>query len=53
MKKCLLVINGFSKNPNNGYKVRRLTEEFSRRGVLAITKDAIDLLPLCMGDEPW
>lgn len=51
MKKCLLVINGFSKNPNNDYKVRRLTEEFSRRGVLAITKDAIDLLPLCMGDE--
>jgi RimK family alpha-L-glutamate ligase len=51
MKKCLLVINGFARNPNNTYKVKRLTEEFRLRGVVAETKDAIELLPLCDGED--
>jgi gamma-F420-2:alpha-L-glutamate ligase len=53
MKKCLLVTNGFSRNPNNQYKIKRLTEEFHERGFVAETKDAIELLPYSDGNDTY
>ncbi len=51
MKKILIIVNGYSKNPNNEYKARRITEEFNNRGFLVETVSALDLLPLCYGNS--
>jgi RimK family alpha-L-glutamate ligase len=51
MKKALLVINGYFKNQNNEYKAARLTEEFRPLGIEVEVKDAIELLPLCCGND--
>lgn len=53
MKKCLLILNAYLKNPNNTYKVNRLIEEFSKCDITVDVKDAIDLLPISNGNETF
>lgn len=51
MKKALLVTNGYFKNQNNEYKAARLKEEFLPLGISVEVKDAVELLPLCNGQD--
>lgn len=51
MKNILIIVNGYSKNPNNEYKARRITEEFNARGYHVDTVSALDLLPICSGNS--
>lgn len=47
----LFVINAYSNNKNNDYKIHRLKEEFAPFGVTLDTKDALSLLPIACGDK--
>lgn len=51
MKKALAIVNGFTLNQNNLYKIQRLKEELSFYQIELETKDAISLLPYCYGDK--
>ena len=51
MKKILIIKNGYSDNPNNTYKANRFVEEFSLKGIKADIVSALDLLPICNGNE--
>lgn len=46
----LCVINAYSNNKNNDYKIHRMEEEFAPYGISLDTKDALSLLPLGSGD---
>ncbi len=47
----LCVINAYSNNKNNDYKIHRLEEEFAPFGIALDTKDALELLPFAKGDS--
>lgn len=49
--KALFVTNGYYNNPNNLYKFERLKKEFANFDIECELKDAISLIPLCMGDK--
>lgn len=51
MKKVLIIVNGYSDNPNNAYKAKRLVEEFGHHEIQADIVSALNLVPYVNGTD--
>lgn len=51
MEKVLIIVNGYSDNPNNAYKAKRLVEEFNHHMIQADIVSALDLVPYVNGTD--